>query len=212
MKSEPRTVQNHHNLWQSLPPYFHHYKEDPRVITTLRTPSSDCHLLDAAYQLHASGLASAWYMVARCLAIFWQALPNNCQAGAKHVNYVNCLTFARSVCVRCFVLLGKWLSSIWQASIKHMPSNQHTIDRQHRADGNRLTLEPFSGVRLDPRGPKLVIFLIIIKKNLNTNLHLFCFICADFQAGYAFQLCCFLRYIFVIGQAYLLLSKGANVR
>ena len=55
-------------------------------ISTPQTPSSDCHLFDAAYQMSlcAAHLACAWFLLSRYLTITWQTLPGNYQA-AKHM-------------------------------------------------------------------------------------------------------------------------------
>ncbi len=76
-----------------------------------------------------------------CFVLACQMLDNNLPSSTKHPASngqanVKWLTYAWNLVDNCLVMLVNWLSSAWQASIKHKPSKQHTIDRQPQADDN----------------------------------------------------------------------------
>ncbi len=118
------------------------------IIPPLLTRSSNCHLLDAACQLHGSRLTSAWYswyllgkwltIICQAAQSIWQAMVEK-MALARHTIAWNCLT---SDCHAS----GK------QAPITCQVSSMQ-IDRKHQGDldDNRSTeLVVYSYRRLRP--------------------------------------------------------------
>ncbi len=90
------------------------------------TPSSICHLFDAAFHMHAHGTCLAGASYFKCLPNAWQSfakqhLISNGQATVKQLTYAwylldNCLVMiARHLESKC-MYHAKWVACNWQAA------------------------------------------------------------------------------------------------
>ena len=96
--------------------------------------SSDCHLLDAAYPLHAACLACAWYLLARCSTSITKQLSSKCQAYDVQLQLLD--IWVTIACIHLSDALS-CLVSDFQAFGKQVPSaisnRLHAINELHQA-------------------------------------------------------------------------------